>query len=69
MSYFCAPRSQRARKSQKWRWKSWREKKKLEPSLPEPNEEERKQEYKRMIDKLNNTISAALARGERKRRR
>ena len=43
--------------------------KKLEPPLPEPNEEERELEYQRMIDKLNNTLSAALARGERRRRR
>jgi hypothetical protein len=37
--------------------------------LPEQNEEEREAEYQRMIDKLNNTLSAALARGERRRRR
>jgi hypothetical protein len=43
--------------------------KKLEPPLPEQNEEEREAEYQRMIDKLNNTLSAALARGERRRRR
>ncbi len=42
---------------------------KLEPPLPEQNEEEREAEYQRMIDKLNNTLSAALARGERRRRR
>jgi len=45
------------------------EKKKLEPPLPEPNEEEQEREYQQMIDKLNNTLSAALARGERRRRR
>jgi hypothetical protein len=45
------------------------EKKKLEPPLPEPDEEEREREYQRMIDKLYNTLSAALARGERRRRR
>ena len=41
----------------------------LEPPLPEQNEEEREREYQQMIDKLNNTLSAALARGERRRRR
>ena len=45
------------------------EKKKLELPLPEPNEEEREREYQQMIDKLNNTLSAALARGRRRRRR
>jgi hypothetical protein len=47
------------------------EKKKLEPPLPEPepNEEEQEQEYQQMIEKLNNTLSAALAKGERRRRR
>jgi hypothetical protein len=43
------------------------EKKKLGPHLPEPNEEEQELEYQQMIDKLNNTLSAALARGERRR--
>jgi hypothetical protein len=43
--------------------------KKLEPPLPKLNEEERELEYQRMIDKLNNTLSAALARGERRKRR
>ena len=42
---------------------------KLEPPLPKLNEEEREAEYQRMIDKLNNTLSAALARGKRRRRR
>jgi hypothetical protein len=37
--------------------------------LPKLNEEERELEYQQMIDKLNNTLSAALARGERRRRR
>jgi hypothetical protein len=32
--------------------------------LPEQNEEEQEREYQQMIDKLNNTLSAALARGE-----
>jgi hypothetical protein len=45
------------------------EKKKLEPPLPEPDEEEREREYQRMIDKLDNTLSAALARSQRRRRR
>jgi hypothetical protein len=36
--------------------------------LPKLNEEERELEYQQMIDKLNNTLSAALARGERRRR-
>ncbi len=39
--------------------------KKLEPPLPKLSEEERELEYQQMIDKLNNTLSAALARGER----
>jgi hypothetical protein len=43
--------------------------KKLEPPWPKLNEEERELEYQQMIDKLNNTLSAALARGERRRRR
>jgi hypothetical protein len=43
--------------------------KNLEPPLPKLNEEERELEYQQMIDKLNNTLSAALARGERRRRR
>jgi hypothetical protein len=43
--------------------------KKLEPSLPKLNEEERELEYQQMIDKLNNTLRVALARGERRRRR
>ncbi len=42
--------------------------KKLEPLLPKLNEEERELEYQQMIDKLNITLSAALARGERRRR-
>ncbi len=41
--------------------------KKLEPPLPKLKEE-RELEYLQMIDKLNNTLSAALARGERRRR-
>ncbi len=45
------------------------EQKKLEPPLPKLNEEERELEYQQMRDKLNNTLSAALARGERRRRR
>jgi hypothetical protein len=45
------------------------EKKKLELPLPEPNEEEREREYQQMIDKLNNTLSATLARGGRRWRR
>ncbi len=43
--------------------------KKLEPPLPKLNEEEIELEYQQMIDKLNNSLSAALARGERRRRR
>ncbi len=47
------------------------EKKKLESPLPEPepNEDEQEREYQQMIEKLNNTLSAAFARGERRRRR
>jgi hypothetical protein len=33
---------------------------KLEPPLPGQKEEEREAEYQRLIDKLNNTLSAAL---------
>jgi hypothetical protein len=43
--------------------------KKLEPSLPKLNEEERELEFQQMIDKLNITLSAALARGERRKKR
>ena len=43
--------------------------KKLEPPLSKLNEEERELEYQQMMDKLNNTLSAALARGESRRRR
>ncbi len=44
--------------------------KKLGPPLPEQNKEKRELEFQRMIDKLNNIlISAAVARGERRRRR
>jgi hypothetical protein len=39
-----------------------------EPPLPEPNEEEREREYQLMIEKLSNTLSAAVARGGRRRR-
>jgi hypothetical protein len=40
-----------------------------EPSLPEPDEEEREQEFQLMVEKLNNTLSKALERGQRRRRR
>ncbi len=39
-----------------------------EPSLPEPDEEERKQEFQLMMEKLNSTLSRALERGQRRRR-
>jgi hypothetical protein len=40
-----------------------------EPSLPEPDEEEREQEFQLMMEKLNSTLSRALERGQRRRRR
>ncbi len=40
-----------------------------EPSLPEPDEEEREQEFQLMTEKLNSTLSRALERGQRRRRR
>jgi hypothetical protein len=40
-----------------------------EPPLLEPDEEERDQEFQLMMEKLNNTLSRALERGQRRRRR
>ncbi len=40
-----------------------------EPPLPEPDEEEREQEFQLMVEKLNSTLSRALERGQRRRRR
>ncbi len=40
-----------------------------EPPLPEPDEEEREQEFQLMMEKINNTLSRALERGQRRRRR
>jgi hypothetical protein len=39
------------------------------PSLPEPDEQEREQEFQLMMEKLNSTLSRALERGQRRRRR
>ena len=39
------------------------------PPLPQPDEEEREREYQLMLDSLYNTLSRALERGERRRRR
>ncbi len=44
MNYFCALRSQRAVRSQRERWRSWREKRSWSPPLPKLNEEERESE-------------------------
>ncbi len=40
-----------------------------EPPLPEPDEEEQEQEFQLMMEKLNSTLSRALERGQRRRRR
>jgi hypothetical protein len=40
-----------------------------EPPLPEQDEEEREQEFQLMMEKLNSTLSRALERGQRRRRR
>ncbi len=40
-----------------------------EPLLPEPDEEEREQKFQLMIEQLNSTLSRALERGQRRRRR
>jgi hypothetical protein len=40
-----------------------------EPFLPEPDEVEREQEFQLMMEKLNSTLSRALERGQRRRRR
>jgi hypothetical protein len=37
--------------------------------LPEPDEEEREQAFQLMMEKLNSTLSRALERGQRRRRR
>jgi hypothetical protein len=43
--------------------------KKLEPPLPKFSEEDRELEYQQMIDKLNNTLSAALAEVKKKKKK
>jgi hypothetical protein len=40
-----------------------------EPPLPEPDEKEEEQEFQLMMEKLNSTLSRALGRGQRRRRR
>jgi hypothetical protein len=40
-----------------------------EPPLPEQDEEEREQEFQLMMEKINSTLSRALERGQRRRRR
>jgi hypothetical protein len=40
-----------------------------EPPLPEQDEEEREQEFQLMMEKINRTLSRALERGQRRRRR
>jgi hypothetical protein len=40
-----------------------------EPPLPEQDEEEREQEFLLMMEKLNSTLSRALERGQKRRRR
>jgi hypothetical protein len=40
-----------------------------EPPLPELDEEEREQEFQLMMEKINSTLSKALERGQRRRRR
>jgi hypothetical protein len=40
-----------------------------EPPLPEQDEEEREQEFHLMMEKINSTLSRALERGQRRRRR
>jgi hypothetical protein len=40
-----------------------------EPPLPEPDEEELEQDFQLMMEKLNSTLSRALERGQRRRRR
>ena len=39
------------------------------PPLPEQDEEEREQEFQLMMEKINSTLSRALERGQRRRRR
>jgi hypothetical protein len=67
MSNFCA--RSKSSKEPKGELEELKGEKKLKPPLPKLNEDERELEYQQMIDKLNNTLSAALARGERRRRR
>jgi hypothetical protein len=70
----------RRSQKEKWRSRSQREMKELEtepepslpepePPLPEPDEEVREQEFQLMMEKLNSTLSRALERGQRRRRR
>ncbi len=40
-----------------------------EPPLPEPDEEEQEQEFQLIMEKPNSTLSRALERGQRRRRR